>query len=158
MRRDFLVGSGMLASVAAGAGSAVAADMPVRPAAAPAAVSPLAPPLGSGSMSVSTAAAAGVMNHSNSQSLSALQMRRSVRSSHSNFHPMSIQRAVFSASSLATIGNGAPSSGAWKSTTAGRTSRGRAHPLLSISGTTRSRSIRTKRSTHWLLLADGSAT
>src|SRR5258708_17428696 len=39
MRRDFLVGIGLLASVAAGGGSAVAADIPVRPvppAAAPA--------------------------------------------------------------------------------------------------------------------------
>src|SRR6266849_7709248 len=38
MHRDFLFGIGLLASVAAGAGSAVAADMPVRPppAAAPA--------------------------------------------------------------------------------------------------------------------------
>jgi outer membrane immunogenic protein len=40
MRRDFLVGMGLLASVAAGAGSAVAADLPVRPAAAPAMVAP----------------------------------------------------------------------------------------------------------------------
>jgi outer membrane immunogenic protein len=32
MRRDFLVGIGLLASVAAGGGSAVAADIPVRPA------------------------------------------------------------------------------------------------------------------------------
>src|SRR5712691_10905840 len=31
MRRDFLLGIGLLASVAAGGGSAVAADMPVRP-------------------------------------------------------------------------------------------------------------------------------
>src|SRR6266436_504632 len=31
MRRDFLFGIGLLASVGAGAGSAVAADMPVRP-------------------------------------------------------------------------------------------------------------------------------
>src|SRR6266478_6238367 len=31
MHRDFLLGIGLLASVAAGAGSAVAADMPVRP-------------------------------------------------------------------------------------------------------------------------------
>src|SRR5260370_34933489 len=31
MHRDFLVGIGLLASVATGAGSAVAADMPVRP-------------------------------------------------------------------------------------------------------------------------------
>src|SRR5258706_16398104 len=31
MRRDFLVGIGLLASVGAGAGSALAADMPVRP-------------------------------------------------------------------------------------------------------------------------------
>src|SRR5262245_50400500 len=42
MRRDFLFGIGLLASVAAGAGSAVAADLPVRPpppiAAAPAVV------------------------------------------------------------------------------------------------------------------------
>src|SRR5262249_26279212 len=38
MRRDFLFGIGLLASVAAGAGSALAADLPVRPppAAAPA--------------------------------------------------------------------------------------------------------------------------
>jgi opacity protein-like surface antigen len=41
MRRDFLVGIGLLASVAAGAGSAVAADMPVRPGVAPAAVAPV---------------------------------------------------------------------------------------------------------------------
>ena len=40
MRRDFLIGMGLLASVAAGAGSAVAADIPVRPAAAPAMVAP----------------------------------------------------------------------------------------------------------------------
>src|SRR5215470_14678234 len=37
MRRDFLFGIGLLASVAAGAGSALAADMPVRP---PPAVAP----------------------------------------------------------------------------------------------------------------------
>jgi outer membrane immunogenic protein len=35
MRRDFLVGIGLLASVGAGAGSALAADMPVRPGVAP---------------------------------------------------------------------------------------------------------------------------
>ena len=40
MRRDFLFGIGLVASVAAGAGSAVAADLPVRPGAAPAAVAP----------------------------------------------------------------------------------------------------------------------
>src|SRR5215831_11964385 len=45
MRRDFLVGIGFLASVAAGAGSALAADLPVRPGAAPAAVAaPVVPP------------------------------------------------------------------------------------------------------------------
>jgi opacity protein-like surface antigen len=45
MRRDFLVGIGLLASVGAGAGSALAADMPVRPAAAPVVASPaFAPP------------------------------------------------------------------------------------------------------------------
>jgi opacity protein-like surface antigen len=38
MRRDFLVGIGLLASVAVGAGSALAADMPVRP--PPTAVAP----------------------------------------------------------------------------------------------------------------------
>jgi hypothetical protein len=32
MRRDFLVGIGLFAAVAAGAGSALAADLPVRPA------------------------------------------------------------------------------------------------------------------------------
>src|SRR5262245_55214798 len=41
MRRDFLVGIGMLASVGVGAGSAVAADLPVRPAVAPAMVAPV---------------------------------------------------------------------------------------------------------------------
>jgi outer membrane immunogenic protein len=40
MRRDVLFGIGLLASVGAGAGSAVAADLPVRPAAAPAMVAP----------------------------------------------------------------------------------------------------------------------
>jgi opacity protein-like surface antigen len=35
MRRDFLVGIGLLASVGAGAGSALAADLPVRPGVAP---------------------------------------------------------------------------------------------------------------------------
>ena len=40
MRRDFLLGIGLLASVAAGTGQAVAADLPVRPAAAPVAVAP----------------------------------------------------------------------------------------------------------------------
>src|SRR5215470_2093155 len=44
MHRDFLFSIGLLASVAAGAGSAVAADLPVRPAAAPAAVAAIAPP------------------------------------------------------------------------------------------------------------------
>jgi opacity protein-like surface antigen len=41
MRRDFLVGIGLLAALGAGTGSAVAADIPVRPAAAPAAVMPV---------------------------------------------------------------------------------------------------------------------
>jgi outer membrane immunogenic protein len=41
MRRDVLFGIGLIASVAAGAGSAVAADLPVRPVAAPAAVAPV---------------------------------------------------------------------------------------------------------------------
>jgi outer membrane immunogenic protein len=41
MRRDFLLGIGLLASVGVGAGSAVAADMPVRPAAAPVMVAPV---------------------------------------------------------------------------------------------------------------------
>ena len=43
MRRDFLVGIGLFAAVAAGAGSALAADIPVRPAPPPAAASPASP-------------------------------------------------------------------------------------------------------------------
>jgi outer membrane immunogenic protein len=45
MRHDFLFGIGLFASAAVGAGAALAADMPVRPAVAPAAVAqPVLPP------------------------------------------------------------------------------------------------------------------
>jgi hypothetical protein len=100
MRRDFLVGIGLFAAVAAGAGSALAADLPVRP--APPAAAPAiccAVPDWPGSMWVSTAAAAGVTRPSIRKSSSPT---RSPEQHQTSSHPARAQRAAFSASSSAT--------------------------------------------------------
>src|SRR6266852_8846469 len=120
MHRDFLFGIGLLASVAAGAGSAVAADLPVRPppAAAPATCCAVPDWVG---FYVGIHGGGG-WGHKDFES--------GFFSTEPDDNPFiipnnaSLKGGVFGFSS-ATTGNGDRSSAVWKLTTAVQTSRSR---------------------------------
>jgi hypothetical protein len=163
MRRDFLVGIGLLASVGAGAGSVLAADLPVRsasPIAAPATCCAV-PDWAGFYVGIHGGGGWGHESFDSSESFFFQNQEKMVDPPFlSLLHPVPVQRAVSSASSSATTGNGDRSSGAWKSTSAARISTSR--PIsLARSCYPRGLSTRshaTKRSTNWLPPVVGSAT